>query len=246
MKPDLIAGIEQHFGSAQSGAAQLAGSQWGAIHPGWFIVIATVFALVPMVMGLFTAYLKVSVVLGMVRSALGTQHTPSGLVVMAMSVAITGYAMAPVFDECAKALPAGDIRALSMEQAGQVAVEVFAPLRRFLERHAGEREIHALKELGAASDQPLEGEGTSTPAEVLSLRVLLPAFVLTEIKEAFAMGFVLLLPFLVVDLIVANLLVGMGMTMVSPIMVALPLKILLLVVSDGWLLITRGLVQSYQ
>jgi flagellar biosynthesis protein FliP len=225
------------------------------LHPGWFVILAMLLALVPVVLGLFTAYLKVSVVLGMVRSALGTQHTPSGVVVLALSLAITAYAMAPVLEECAGRFPKESVQALSLEQIIAHGAHVTAPLIDFVRAHAGDREVHLLTELRtrAPAHPPGEGGMPHHPPVVdhaptvkdVPLSVLLPAFVLTELKEAFAMGFVLLLPFLVIDLIVANLLVGMGMAMVSPIMVSLPLKILLLVVTDGWLLITRGLIQSY-
>lgn len=225
------------------------------LHPGWFVILAMLLALVPVVLGLFTAYLKVSVVLGLVRSALGTQHTPSGVVVLALSLSITAYAMAPVLEECAARLPKESLQDLTLEQIVARGVHFADPLVDFVRTHAGEREVRLLTELRerapenerGVSEAPRASQSVREPlaTDDVPLSVLLPAFVLTELKEAFAMGFVLLLPFLVIDLIVANLLVGMGMAMVSPIMVSLPLKILLLVVTDGWLLITRGLIQSY-
>ena len=120
------------------------------------------------------------------------------------------------------------------------------PWLKFMADHTGSREIRSLTQLNA---EPKSGD--EIPQEILRTevinhpRILIPAFMLTELKQAFAMGFVLLLPFLVIDLIVANVLAGLGMFMVSPSMISLPLKLLLFVVSDGWILLSRGLILSY-
>jgi type III secretory pathway component EscR len=229
------------------------------MHPVWLVLVAAAFAAIPIVLGLFTAYVKISVVLGLLRSALGTQQVPSGLVIMALSLSLTLYTMGPVLDESVKALDEKKLQSL-METptlAGFSALTpALAPFRTFLLAHSGSRELRVLTDLAARqtharSEQPKEEapsalEFKEAPApESIPLSALLPAFVLTELKEAFAMGFVLLLPFLVIDLIVANVLVGMGMMMVSPVMVSLPLKLVLFVVADGWLLLAKGLLQSY-
>jgi len=240
------------------------------IHPIWLVVVAAAFAALPLVMGLFTAYVKISVVLGLLRSALGTQQVPSGLVIMALSVSLTIYTMAPVLDQSVRAIEQKKLDALiaAPSLAGFAALApAIAPLRAFLVKHSGARELRVLSDLaahpnlagdGEAADEgaraapfataigsTMEESADETSPDAISLNVLLPAFVLTELKEAFAMGFVLLLPFLVIDLIVANVLVGMGMMMVSPVMVSLPLKLVLFVVADGWLLLAKGLLQSY-
>lgn len=236
-------------------------------HPIWFIVITGAIALTPIFIGLVTSYVKVSVVLGMLRSGLGAQQVPSGMVVMAMSLAMTFYIMAPVFNqvaEIAQTIDFGATNARPTVESLQRMAPLFDPWKAFMLEHAGKREIAALngltdewkskqsKEGGSpeSAEPPTTEESTLPPPEApekeaVSLRVLLPAFVMSELKEAFAMGFVLLLPFLVVDLVVANILVGMGMFMVSPVMIALPLKLILFVVSDGWLLLTKGLIHSY-
>jgi len=211
------------------------------INPISFLICALVLALVPILVGLVTSYIKISVVLGLFRSGLGAQQVPSGLVVMALSLAMSFFVMAPVLEETRRVSADIDFALLLKDPQAKHLKPLSAliePWSKFLSKHAGAGELAALTELKpAAQDQRQES---------VDLSVLVPAFILSELKEAFAMGFVLLLPFLVVDLIVANILVGMGMYMVSPVMISLPLKLILFVFCDGWLLLTKGLINSYQ
>ena len=218
-----------------------------SISPIWLVGVAGVLAAVPIFLGLGTSYLKVSIVMGMTRSALGTQQVPSGLVVMGLSIAITMFLMTPVIEQCVNKLPSVSI--LELKNSGSLnkvkeVMNAFEPWREFLFKHSGKRELQLLKNLAGGESQEVENV-SYLELEKVSLRILIPAFVLTELKEAFTMAFILLLPFLAVDLIVANILVGLGMYMVSPIMISLPLKLILFVVSDGWMLLMRGLIQSY-
>ena len=220
-----------------------------ATHPMWLVVGSLLIALVPILIGVVTSYLKVSIVLGMLKNALGTQQVPGGTIIMALSLALTAFIMAPVFKktgELAQHLEFSKIEkvAPNAQTIGQVGT-ILRPWQEFMQNHVGQKELAVFAGLA-------EGTGDSVPSDekVLaarsSLRILIPAFVLTELKQGFAMAFLVILPFLVIDLIVANILVGMGMTMVSPVMISLPLKLLLFVASDGWLLLVRGLVNSYQ
>ncbi len=220
-----------------------------------FISISVALALVPLLLGLLTSYIKISIVLGMTRSALGTQQVPSGLVIMAMSLALTYFTMAPIIEACLAHSEKIDYKTIFANpslQAFRDSSAAFDPWRGFLETHAGKRERKALEllaqhpELPASAGPILEAKTEAEEQSKTSLRILIPAFILTELKEGFAMAFVLLLPFLVVDLIVANILVGLGMYMVSPVMIALPLKLILFVLTDGWLLLAKGLINSYQ
>ena len=216
-------------------------------NPFWLIVAASLIALLPIVIGLLTSYIKVSVVLGMLRSGIGAQQVPSGLIIMALSLAMTLYIMAPVIDETflltsQTELPAAG--SMPTIESLKKLVPLTVPWKAFMQKHAGHREILVLQAL--ADDSPSDETKIAAPhSETTSLRVLIPAFVLTEIKEGFAMGFVLLLPFLAIDLIVANILAGMGMYMLSPVMISLPLKLILFVAADGWILLTKGLITSY-
>ena len=210
-----------------------------APHPVFYIAIALFLALLPLLAGVGTAYLKVSIVLGVLRSGLGTTQIPGNLVIGALAFGITLQIMHPVFERSLKAGEGITIASLAQTPLHEIpgAVNrVVEPWRDFLRAHSGPREIHFLQEMTKPpSIQPHEGR----------VRILLGAFLLSELKDAFRMGFFILLPFVAIDLIVANLLVGLGMMMVSPVMIALPLKLLLLVYTDGWLLIVKGLISSY-
>ena len=218
------------------------------LNPSWLVLFMSAVAIVPIALSLLTSYLKMSIVFGMVKNALGTQSSPSALTVLALSAALTCFTMGPVLEESIRHSSTVDMKSFvespSMEKLSSLGT-AFVPWKHFLQKHAGRREVMALQTLAQAEPSAL-----AAPQEKIqtgeSLRVLVPAFVLTELKEGFAMGFVLLLPFLVIDLIIANILVGLGMTMVSPVMIALPVKLLLFIVSDGWLLLAKGLVLSYQ
>ena len=221
-------------------------NQIDAIHPYWLVVMGLALSALPILVGLCSAYLKVSIVLGLLRSGLGAQQVPSNMLVMALSLALSMYIMAPACSrtwQLAEGVDLELLRGAPLKESFIRLRPLLEPWREFMAAHAGEREIEMLLALAmpaAAEEQSVRREhARHTP------RVLIPAFVLTEVKEAFAMGFVLLLPFLVIDLTVANVLAGMGMLMVSPAMVSLPLKLVLFVVADGWLLISKSLLLSY-
>ncbi|MCO6430207.1 MAG: EscR/YscR/HrcR family type III secretion system export apparatus protein [Deltaproteobacteria bacterium] len=215
-------------------------------NPIWLVVLASAVAAFPIAIGLLTSYIKVSVVLGMLRSGIGAQQVPSGLIIMVLSLAMTAFIMAPVIKDTAQAARDGKFldtsRPPNLSDLESLTL-LTAPWRQFMQKHSGQREINTLRTLSVAGDAREAGEQNQDGA--LELRILIPAFVLTEIKEGFAMGFVLLLPFLAIDLIVANILAGMGMYMLSPMMISLPLKLILFVAADGWIVLTKGLVDSY-
>ena len=198
--------------------------------------------LLPLLAGVASSYLKVSIVLGMIRSGLGAQQVPGTMVTMSLAVAITLAVMAPVLSRSADVVTSLDAQKLSKSSPHDVLEQLapaIAPWREFMQKHTGERELAVMRQAMKSNFEALKND------QIIELRALIPAFVLSELKQGFAMGFVVLLPFLVIDLVVANLLVGMGMMMVSPVMVSLPLKLLLFVLSDGWLLLCRGLIESY-
>lgn len=220
-----------------------------SMHPYWLIIASAALAVIPIALSVITSYMKVSIVLGMLRSGLGTQQVPSGTVIMALSIALTCFIMAPVAEETLelieKSPPPVNSSIPDIKAIGQYAV-VLVPWKRFMESHAQEREKQFFEDMLEQSEaaEPLESDGENA-CRMNQLRVILPAFIFSELKQAFAMAFVVMIPFLVIDLVVANILVGLGMYMVSPVMVALPVKLLVFVVSDAWLLLARGLIQSY-
>lgn len=216
------------------------------IHPLWLVAVSAGLGFIPLVIGLATSYAKLSVVFGMLRNGLGTQQVPSGLIIMALSVALSLFVMAPLCQKIVQRAEQQTIPELTKaptETLLQLMSTILEPWRDFLFEHAGKNEMSML--LGIEHDAQAH-VSTDPHNDTTNLRIVLTAFILTELKEAFAMGFVLLLPFLVIDLVVANILAGMGMYMVSPAMISLPLKLLLFVAADGWIVLTKSLIISYR
>lgn len=198
------------------------------------------FAAVPIVIIAGTSFLKISIVLALLRSAVGAQDVPPTLVITALAAVLTMFVMAPVAEEMALCIEnVSDVPSdasddpLGFKRATTFFDAVSPSLIRFLKANTSEGETAFYMEL-AGGDADKDG-----------LRILLPAFATGEIIEAFLMGFLIFLPFLVVDLIVSTTLVSLGFNMLSPAAAALPLKLLLLTAVDGWHIILNGLLMSY-
>jgi type III secretion protein R len=208
------------------------------------VVALALVSLLPFVFMTLTSFVKISTVLQIVRGAIGAQNVPSGAVVMALSAALTLLAMAPVGSrilERASPLWEGKVK----DTTGLVTGLVEAtrdPMRGFLHANAKERERVRFFEV-AKNARP-EPERAEVGAD--DFVVLIPAFVTTELYEAFALGFAIYLPFLIIDLVVANVLLALGMQMLSPTQVSLPFKLLLFVAIDGWALLSQALVTGYR
>lgn len=204
-------------------------------------------ALVPLLISVATCYLKFTIVLSILRSGFGTQQAPSASLIMALSLTMSLVVMQPVVTKTVQRLSAVSVDQLitqPIEGVLEKAREVASPWRTFLEQHCGERELLLFREL---AQEPAVGVAdVQAGPEGASLVTVMAAFVLSEIKKGFVIAFFLLIPFFVIDMVVANLLVGMGLTMMSPVIVSLPLKLLLFVASDGWLLLAQSLVRSYR
>lgn len=212
-------------------------------NPSFLIIIMFAVSLVPVMMGIATSYLKVSIVLGLFKNALGAQQVPGPLIIMAISLALTMLIMQPVLTESAASIGSIDFAKIQNKSVGDVFLKflpAIAPIRIFLENNTGSHELNTVKSFTAIN----KGKDTNSNSQI-SWAELLTAFMLTELKEAFLAGFAIMFPFLLVDLIVANLLAGLSLQMVSPVMVSLPLKIILIVWLDAWLLIFRGLFYAY-
>jgi type III secretion protein R len=208
------------------------------------VVALALVSLLPFVFMSVTAFVKISTVLQIVRSAIGAQSVPSNTVVMALSAALTVLAMQPVGEKIwAKAEPiftsGKALDTATLVRGGIDAVK--EPMRDFLKANSDARErarfVSVAKESRAPKDRAAVAETDFT--------VLVPAFVVTELGEAFAIGFLIYLPFLVIDMVVANVLLALGMQMLSPTQVSLPFKLLLFVAIDGWGLLARALVSGY-
>jgi type III secretion protein R len=208
------------------------------------VLALAVLSLAPLAFMTLTAFVKIGTVLQIVRGAIGAPGVPSNVVVMALAGALTLVAMAPVGEQIAsRSAPLLSGRGLhdsvAFVQDGLAAV--VEPMRRFLGANASEKEkarfLDVARRVRAETDRDKVG-----PED---LAVLVPAFVVSELTEAFAVGFLLYLPFLVIDLVVANVLLALGMQMMTPTQVSLPFKLLLFVAIDGWGVLGRALVAGY-
>lgn len=197
--------------------------------------------LAPFAVVLTTSFVKIAVVLFLLRNALGAQATPPGLVLYGVAITLTAYIMAPVAMAAAASVESAGLdlsNVAAWPRAFELAVE---PLRGFLLRFAEPDQRAFFHE----SVDLIWPEAGSLMLADDDLIVLIPAFLVGELTRAFEIGFMLYLPMVAIDLVVANVLMAMGMMMVSPMMISLPFKLLLFVASDGWTLLVHGLVKSY-
>jgi len=220
------------------------------------VVALALVSLLPFLFMSLTAFVKISTVLQIVRSAIGVTQVPSNTVVMAFSAVLTLLAMAPVGSDIAsRAAPL--VTAKATPETSVLVKEgwkaVAEPLRGFLAANASSEEkgrfFDVAKKARERGEARLsEGKGETKPSPVLpdDFTVLAPAFMVTELTEAFSIGFLLYLPFLVIDLVIANVLLALGMQMLSPTQVSLPFKLLLFVAINGWGLLAQALVASYR
>ncbi|MBA3876300.1 MAG: flagellar biosynthetic protein FliP [Anaerolinea sp.] len=195
----------------------------------------TVLSVAPAIILLATSFTRIIIVLSLLRSAVGIPQLPPNQVLLGLALFLTLFVMAPVWSRVnADAVQPYLNGAITQEVAIERGIE---PLRRFMLAQTKERELGVFLEL---ADSPRPASAAEIPTEVL-----LPAFVVSELKTAFTMGFLLYIPFLVIDLVVAAALMAMGMILVSPVQIALPFKLLLFVLIDGWVLVVQSLVRSF-
>jgi type III secretion protein R len=202
-------------------------------------------SLLPFAFMTVTAFVKIATVLQIVRSAIGAQGVPSSTVIMALAGVLTLVAMAPVGDKIAsRAAPLLERKTSDTVTFVREGVDaVREPLRDFLKANASEVEKGRFFDVARRARGVAAGGAT---VEQDDLTVLLPAFVVTELGEAFAVGFLIYLPFLVIDLVVSNVLLALGMQMMSPTQVSMPFKLLLFVAIDGWGLLAKSLIEGYR
>jgi type III secretion protein R len=208
---------------------------------GLLLVIISI-SLLPFVAMVVTSYAKVVVVLGLLRNALGVQQVPPNMVLNGIAVLVSLYVMAPVGMEAAQTLERQTLAAQPTQALIQAAQAAREPFRKFLEKHAAEREKRFFVR-SATVVWPKEAASSLSENDLI---VLAPAFTLSELTDAFKIGFLLYLAFIVLDLIIANVLLAMGLNQVSPTNVAIPFKLLLFVVMDGWSTLIHGLVMTYR
>jgi flagellar biosynthetic protein FliP len=199
------------------------------------IALLTVLSLAPSILVMVTSFTRIVVVLSLLRTALGTATAPPNAVIISLAMFLTAFVMWPTFqvayDNGVRPLVANEI---TPEQAFERSAD---PFRAFMMKNVREKDLKLFQDL---SGQPLPEKAAD-----MSLRVLVPSFMISELKRAFEIGFLLFLPFLIIDLVVASVLMSMGMMMLPPVVVSLPFKLIFFVLVDGWHLVAGSLVQSY-
>lgn len=199
-------------------------------------------ALLPFAVMMLTSFSKIVVVLSILRSAMGTQQAPPTMVLTGLAAVLSASIMTPTVEQMWAAGQTTYEATGSAVELARRAETVLAPLREFLVRHGSPEERARFVDL-ARELRP--GEASPHVSEA-DLTILVPAFVITELKEAFLIGFLVFLPFLVLDMLIANVLLALGMQTLSPGQVSLPFKVLLFVAVDGWSLLSRGLILGYR
>ncbi|MFT4554657.1 MAG: flagellar biosynthetic protein FliP [Chlamydiales bacterium] len=225
----------------------------------------TLLSFIPLMLVMTTSFTRISIILHFLRQALATQTVPSNQIVFGLSLILTGFIMHPVITEIQeKALEPyfnGELKnepEVRLGIKGEDAILMarsWAPLRNFILNHTREKDIQLFLDIGHIQlpskdvdifGNPNEaGTGTAFDLESIPWYCLIPGFVLSELRTAFMMGFLLFIPFLVIDMVVASILMSMGMMMLPPVMISLPFKLLLFVVIDGWRLIIQQLVVGF-
>ena len=199
------------------------------------IALITILSLAPSILVMVTSFIRIMVVLSFLRTALGTQQTPPNQVLISLALFLTVFVMMPTFekafDQGIQPLIAGEI------DESEAFNRSVGPFRDFMMSHVREQDLGLFVDIGKIPEEEARRE--------MPMRVLIPAFMISELRRAFEIGFLIFVPFLIIDMVVASVLMAMGMMMLPPIIIALPFKIIFFVLVDGWFLIVGSLVRSF-
>jgi len=199
------------------------------------VLLLTILTLSPSILIMMTSFTRIVVVLSFLRTALGTQQTPPNQVLISLALFLTMFIMMPTFqttyNEALQPLIDGTI------DETQAFNRAIVPFENFMMTHVREQDLALFVDMAGMTDQDV--------TQNMPMRVLIPAFMISELRRAFEIGFLLFVPFLIIDMVVASVLMSMGMMMLPPIMIALPFKIIFFVLVDGWYMIVGSLVRSY-
>ena len=198
------------------------------------LIVMTVFSLIPFVFCCMTSFLRFVIVFSMLKTAMGTQQVPPSIVIIGLSIILTFFTMGPTFQ---KMYDMGSVPYQKNQNIFAAIDEGPKPLKEFMMKQTRESELSFFIEL--SKKRP-----PASPDEITIWEVA-PAYIISELKTAFEIGFVIFVPFIVLDLVVANILLALGMFMLSPTIISLPFKLLIFIAVDGWALIVQGLVTSY-
>ena len=216
------------------------------------VILFVGMSMLPFMAMIATSYLKIVVVISLIRNALGVQSIPPNMVINALALILTFYIMAPMVGEGWDTLQEGlKNNKPEVVYTTDLAARAAEPFRGFLERNSDDQHraffVRTAERLWAKEVVDEHGAKTRVPAKVdeHSFYILVPSFCVSELTKAFQIGFLVYLPFIAIDIIVSNILLAMGMMMVSPVTISLPFKLLLFVLVNGWARLIQGLVQSY-
>lgn len=200
------------------------------------LAVLTVLSIAPGILIMATSFTRFAIAFSMLRSGLGLQTTPANLVMISLALFMTFYVMAPVFDRAWQ----NGVQPLVNNQITQdVAIrEIMSPFREFMLRQVRDKDLRLFEDL---ADESFRTKAN----EAIDMRILVPAFMISELRRGFEIGFLIVLPFLVIDLIVATLTMSMGMMMLPPTVLSLPFKILFFVLIDGWNILVGSLIRSF-
>lgn len=200
------------------------------------LLMLTILTLAPALLIMLTSFTRIIIVLSFLRHALGTQQMPPNQILIGLALFLTFFIMSPVFNEInSQALEPYMNKKMNYEEAFHKAV---GPLREFMFKQTREKDLALMVHLSNLQ-KPKDRDAVPT-------HILIPAFAISELKTAFQIGFLIFIPFLIIDMVVASVLMSMGMLMLPPVMISLPFKILLFVLSDGWHLLIRSLVMGFR
>tara|TARA_B100000678_G_scaffold256316_1_gene234563 strand:- start:13042 stop:13800 length:759 start_codon:yes stop_codon:yes gene_type:complete len=200
------------------------------------IAIITVLSLAPSILVMTTSFVRIVVVLSLLRTAIGLQQSPPNAVIISLSLFLTAFVMAPTFGEAYQSgIEPYMSEAIGVEEA---IPRTLTPVKAFMAEHVNEADVALFVRF--ANIEQLPESAAELPFEVLA-----PAFMISELKRAFEIGFMIFLPFLIIDLVVASILMSMGMMMLPPVTISLPFKLIFFVLVDGWRLLTGSLVESF-
>ncbi len=199
------------------------------------VVLLTVVTLAPSILLMVTSFTRIVIVLSLLRTALGTQGAPPNSVMISLALFLTFFIMQPTLEQ---AYDAGIAPLIDEQITEEQALDrTLAPVRAFMIRHVREKDVDLFRQIANV--------GTIDNLADMPLRVIVPAYMISELRRAFEIGFLIFIPFLIIDMVVASVLMSMGMMMLPPVMISLPFKLIFFVLVDGWYLVVGSLVQSF-
>ena len=204
------------------------------------MLVLTVISLAPSILIMLTSFTRIIIVLHFVRNAIGTQTAPPNQVLIGLALFLTLFIMNPVFSEINEnAIKPFDAGEITQEQAIEEGAK---PLRRFMYKETQQKDLNLFCDIAGIDDIDTSDE---EQVNQLSMTIIIPSFILSELRTAFIMGFLIYVPFIVIDMVVASVLMSMGMMMLPPTTISLPFKVLLFVLADGWDLVIGSLVKTF-